>query len=152
MWKKINEERAADSPFSQKFIEIAMNLGRMAQCMYQYGDGHGVVDRETKKRILSLFIYPVPLHRDQLVKTWWSLSFYVFNFEVIRCTLLIMSISSPHAKKIECVSSDIACWTIKDHYVYCMLKNFRVKMFLVPVGSLPCIPVHKFTYHVPPIT
>jgi (-)-alpha-terpineol synthase len=69
MWKKINEERAADSPFSQTFIEVAVNLGRMAQCMYQYGDGHGIVDRETKKRILSLFIHPVPLHRDQLVKT-----------------------------------------------------------------------------------
>jgi hypothetical protein len=29
--------------------------------MYQYGDGYGIVDRETKKRILSLFIHPVPL-------------------------------------------------------------------------------------------
>jgi (-)-alpha-terpineol synthase len=62
MWKKINEERAADSPFSQTFIEIAKNLGKMAHCMYQYGNRHGVVDRETKKRILSLFIHPVPLH------------------------------------------------------------------------------------------
>lgn len=62
MWKKINEERVVDCPFSQTFIEIAMNLGRMTQCMYQYGDGYGVVDRETKKHILSLFIHPVPLH------------------------------------------------------------------------------------------
>ncbi|KAC3748924.1 hypothetical protein FH972_027205 [Carpinus fangiana] len=61
-WKKMNEEAgAASSTFSRTFIEIAMNLGRTAQCMYQYGDGHGVVDRETKKRILSLFIHPVPL-------------------------------------------------------------------------------------------
>ncbi|XP_059433979.1 myrcene synthase, chloroplastic-like [Corylus avellana] len=61
-WKKMNKEAgSASSPFSRTFIEIAMNLGRMAQCMYQYGDGHGVVDRETKKRILSLFIHPVPL-------------------------------------------------------------------------------------------
>ncbi|XP_059435511.1 myrcene synthase, chloroplastic-like [Corylus avellana] len=63
MWKKMNEEvGSASSPFSRTFIEIAMNLGRIAQCMYQYGDGYGVVDRETKKHILSLFIHPIPLH------------------------------------------------------------------------------------------
>jgi (-)-alpha-terpineol synthase len=65
MWKKMNEEAgAASSTFSRTFIEIAMNLGRMAQCMYQYGDRHGIVDRETKKRILSLFIHPVPLETN----------------------------------------------------------------------------------------
>jgi (-)-alpha-terpineol synthase len=61
-WKKMNEEAAASSPFSQTFIEIAMNLARMAQCMYQHGDGHGVEDRETKDRVLSLLIHPIPLH------------------------------------------------------------------------------------------
>uniref|UniRef100_A0A2N9HUY7 Uncharacterized protein n=1 Tax=Fagus sylvatica TaxID=28930 RepID=A0A2N9HUY7_FAGSY len=61
-WKKMNEERATTSPFSQTFIEIAMNLARMGQCMYQYGDGHGIVDRETKDRILSLLIKPIPLN------------------------------------------------------------------------------------------
>jgi (-)-alpha-terpineol synthase len=64
-WKKMNKEEAASSPFSQTFIEIAMNLARMAQCMYQHGDGHGVEDRETKDRVLSLLIHPIPLHRDQ---------------------------------------------------------------------------------------
>ena len=58
-WKKMNEE--GDSPFSQTFIGIAKNLARMAQCMYQYGDGHGVQDRETKDRVLSLLIEPIPL-------------------------------------------------------------------------------------------
>jgi (-)-alpha-terpineol synthase len=61
-WKKMNEERATTSPFSQTFIEIAMNLARMGQCIYQYGDGHGIVDRETKDRILSLLIKPIPLN------------------------------------------------------------------------------------------
>jgi (-)-alpha-terpineol synthase len=65
-WKKMNEERrTASSPFSQTLIEIAMNVARMAQCMYLHGDGHGVQDRETKDRVLSLFIHPIPLHRDQ---------------------------------------------------------------------------------------
>nr|POE74440.1 myrcene synthase, chloroplastic [Quercus suber] len=39
-WNKMNEERSMTSPFSETFIEIAFNLGRMAQCIYQYGDGH----------------------------------------------------------------------------------------------------------------
>ncbi|XP_034703599.1 (-)-alpha-terpineol synthase-like [Vitis riparia] len=60
-WKKMNEDRVMESPFSQTFIGIAINLARMAQCMYQYGDGHGVQDRETKDRVLSLLIEPIPL-------------------------------------------------------------------------------------------
>ncbi len=55
-WKKMNDERASSSPFNQTFFEIAMNLARMAQCMYQHGDGHGIGDRETKDRVLSLLI------------------------------------------------------------------------------------------------
>ena len=57
-WKKMNEERFVTSPFSQSFIEIAFNLGRMAQCIYQYGDGHGVGNHETKDCLLSLFVSP----------------------------------------------------------------------------------------------
>ncbi|KAA8536404.1 hypothetical protein F0562_028882 [Nyssa sinensis] len=57
-WKKMNEDRVAESPFSETFIGIAINLARMAQCMYQHGDGHGVQDRETKDRVLSLLVEP----------------------------------------------------------------------------------------------
>jgi (-)-alpha-terpineol synthase len=64
-WKKMNEERYASSPFSQIFIEIAMSVARMAQCVYQYGDGYGIPNHETKDRVLSLLILPIPLHRDQ---------------------------------------------------------------------------------------
>jgi (-)-alpha-terpineol synthase len=60
-WKKMNKKGATSSPFSKTFIEIA----RMAQCMYQHGDGHGVQDRETKDRVLSLLIHSIPLCRDQ---------------------------------------------------------------------------------------
>lgn len=60
-WKKMNKERLVDSPFSQTFIGVAMNLGRMAQSAYLYGDRYAVQDRETKDGILSMLIEPIPL-------------------------------------------------------------------------------------------
>ncbi|KAL2483467.1 Beta-myrcene/(E)-beta-ocimene synthase 2 [Forsythia ovata] len=60
-WKKMNKVRDANCPFSQTFIEIAVNLARMGQYMYQYGDGHGIQNRETKERILALLFEPIPL-------------------------------------------------------------------------------------------
>ncbi|KAL5568200.1 hypothetical protein UlMin_024775 [Ulmus minor] len=59
-WKQMNEDRVTNSPFCKVFIEIATNLGRMAQCMYQHGDGH-VHDPETKDRVLSLLINPISI-------------------------------------------------------------------------------------------
>ena len=64
-WMKMNEDRVASSPLSQAFIEIALNYGRMAQCMYQHGDGHGVGNHETKDYISSLLIQSIPLCKDQ---------------------------------------------------------------------------------------
>nr|QWQ79604.1 TPS46 [Juglans sigillata] len=65
-WKKVNEELGgtASSSFSETFIEIGMNCARMSQCMYQHGDGHGIVDRETKDRVLALLIHPIPIPED----------------------------------------------------------------------------------------
>ncbi|KAL2460387.1 cineole-1 [Abeliophyllum distichum] len=60
-WKKLNKDGGADCPFSQTFIEIAKNTGRMSQYMYQYGDGHGMSNSETKDRILALVFEPIPL-------------------------------------------------------------------------------------------
>ncbi|KAF2284330.1 hypothetical protein GH714_020546 [Hevea brasiliensis] len=59
-WKKVNKERVADSPFSETFIGVVNNLARMAQCMYQYGDGHGIGNHETKDHVLSLLVQPIP--------------------------------------------------------------------------------------------
>ncbi|XP_058006376.1 terpene synthase 10 [Hevea brasiliensis] len=59
-WKKVNKERVADSPFSETFIGLVNNLARMAQCMYQYGDGHGIGNHETKDHVLSLLVQPIP--------------------------------------------------------------------------------------------
>nr|ADR74206.1 (E)-beta-ocimene/myrcene synthase [Vitis vinifera] len=63
-WKKLNEDGAVESPFPEIFIRIATNFARMAQCMYQHGDGHGIEDGETKDRVLSLLIEPIPVHRQ----------------------------------------------------------------------------------------
>nr|GLL31144.1 terpene synthase 10-like [Ipomoea trifida] len=43
IWKKMNKVRLeGSSPFSGTFIEAAMNIARVAQCIYQHGDRHGV--------------------------------------------------------------------------------------------------------------
>ncbi|GLT65719.1 hypothetical protein SLA2020_381330 [Shorea laevis] len=60
-WKKMNEERVVDSPFGEDLVEIAINLARIAQCTYQYGDGHGAPDTRAKKRVMSLIIEPISL-------------------------------------------------------------------------------------------
>ncbi|GAY68626.1 hypothetical protein CUMW_265570 [Citrus unshiu] len=41
-WMKMNSDRFGNPHFvSDVFVGIAMNLARMSQCMYQFGDGHG---------------------------------------------------------------------------------------------------------------
>ncbi|KAF8377063.1 hypothetical protein HHK36_030436 [Tetracentron sinense] len=62
--KKMNKDRVSSSPFPQPFISVAVNVARTAQFMYQYGDGFGVPDRETKERVLSLLIEPISLLED----------------------------------------------------------------------------------------
>ncbi|KAK6138319.1 hypothetical protein DH2020_027903 [Rehmannia glutinosa] len=63
-WKKINEDVLMNSEYSRDFIETSMNFARTSQCMYQYGDGYGKPDRESKARILSLVIEPIQLHKQ----------------------------------------------------------------------------------------
>lgn len=60
-WKKINEDILMNRDYSRDFIKTSINFARISQCMYQYGDGHGIPDRESKARILSLVIEPIPL-------------------------------------------------------------------------------------------
>ncbi|KAK9014938.1 hypothetical protein V6N11_006073 [Hibiscus sabdariffa] len=61
-WKKMNKEylSMAHSTSSLTFIQIAMNVARMGHCMYQYGDGHGVADQETRDRVLLLLVSSIP--------------------------------------------------------------------------------------------
>ncbi|KAL7160546.1 hypothetical protein ABFS83_01G103400 [Erythranthe nasuta] len=63
-WKKTNEELLrvdinADSQLlPQNVITIAVDLVRMAQYMYQHGDGYGIQNLEMKDRISSLLFDP----------------------------------------------------------------------------------------------
>nr|GMD23007.1 terpene synthase 10-like [Ipomoea batatas] len=62
IWKKMNKVRLeGGSPFSGTFIEVAMNIARVAQCIYQHGDGHGIKNLETQSRIQTLLFEPIPL-------------------------------------------------------------------------------------------
>ncbi|KAK1305340.1 hypothetical protein QJS10_CPB11g01714 [Acorus calamus] len=60
-WKNINEDRITPSPFPREVVDAAIDLLRISQCIYQYGDGHGSPDKETKDQIMSLFIQPISL-------------------------------------------------------------------------------------------
>ncbi|KAG5020994.1 hypothetical protein AAZX31_06G282600 [Glycine max] len=60
-WKKMNKDKVSQSPFPKPFIEIAINLGRISQCTYQYGDGHGAPDSTVENRIRSLIIEPIAI-------------------------------------------------------------------------------------------
>ncbi|VVB10483.1 unnamed protein product [Arabis nemorensis] len=63
-WNEMNYEIIShdSSPLPRGFVEAAINLARMSQCMYQYGDGHGSPDKaKTVDRVLSLLVNPVPL-------------------------------------------------------------------------------------------
>ena len=55
-WLTMNKEGIGNPHYSNTFAGVAVNLARTAQCMYQFGDGHGVPDQETKHRVLSLLV------------------------------------------------------------------------------------------------
>ncbi|KAL0422436.1 UNVERIFIED_CONTAM: (R)-limonene synthase [Sesamum latifolium] len=67
-WKKMNGVAVAvavavggddSDPFLQDFVRIAADLGRMAQYMYQDGDGHGVQTPQIKESITTLLFHPI---------------------------------------------------------------------------------------------
>ena len=63
-WKKMNTDRLLNSPFPKDFVETSMNLARIAQCTYQYGDGHGAPNSIVWNRVKSLIIEPIVLNGD----------------------------------------------------------------------------------------
>nr|BAH03282.1 +limonene synthase [Toona sinensis] len=58
-WMKVNKNRAENPHLSDVYMGIAINMARMALCMYQFGDGHAV-EAHSKDRVLSLLINPIP--------------------------------------------------------------------------------------------
>ncbi|XP_075664510.1 (E,E)-alpha-farnesene synthase-like [Castanea sativa] len=61
-WKKINGQCFNQLPMLQSFVNIATNNARVAHSLYQYGDGFGVQDRDTRKNIVSLLVEPLVLY------------------------------------------------------------------------------------------
>ncbi|TYG52591.1 hypothetical protein ES288_D09G040300v1 [Gossypium darwinii] len=60
-WKRMNGEYLmSQSPLSLPFKHIALNLVRIAQCMYQYGDNHGIEDQKTNDHVLLLLVLSIP--------------------------------------------------------------------------------------------
>ncbi|GLT83141.1 hypothetical protein SLE2022_014500 [Rubroshorea leprosula] len=57
-WKKLNGQCFTQFPFLQPFGRITTNIARMVHILYQYEDGFGVQDRQTRKQILSLLVEP----------------------------------------------------------------------------------------------
>ncbi|XP_022720834.1 alpha-farnesene synthase-like [Durio zibethinus] len=61
-WKKINGQCFSNqSPLLQTFVKVTTNVARMVHCLYQFGDGFGIQDQETRRHILSLLIEPFKL-------------------------------------------------------------------------------------------
>ncbi|KAH7666196.1 (-)-alpha-terpineol synthase protein [Dioscorea alata] len=61
-WKELNTNFfTMSSPFDVSFKNLAMDIARMTQCIYEYGDGYGLPENETKDRALSLLIKPISL-------------------------------------------------------------------------------------------
>ncbi|KAM7524587.1 hypothetical protein LguiA_014489 [Lonicera macranthoides] len=59
-WEKMNEAQFVESPFNKIFVKASMNLARMAQVMYQHGDGHGLTHMDID-RVVSLLTDPISL-------------------------------------------------------------------------------------------
>lgn len=60
-WKKLNEELDSRTALPFHFTNFAVNLARVAHCIYGDGDTHSNPDAETKERITSLLVKPISI-------------------------------------------------------------------------------------------
>lgn len=61
-WKELNEEKlAAESTFPKPFIDMCLNLDRIALSVYKDGDGHGAPTLKDKERLTYRFVNPIPI-------------------------------------------------------------------------------------------
>ncbi|XP_070051746.1 alpha-farnesene synthase-like [Nicotiana tomentosiformis] len=58
-WKKINYHFNTLSTSHRKLVKHVVNEARMAHVMYQFGDGFGVQDGETRDQVLFNLIHPI---------------------------------------------------------------------------------------------
>ncbi|KAK8964073.1 hypothetical protein KSP40_PGU004631 [Platanthera guangdongensis] len=60
-WKALNKEFVSNSICLEPFKKVIVGLPRMAQCMYQHGDGHGMSGLETRDKVILMLIEPITL-------------------------------------------------------------------------------------------
>ncbi|KAK2990982.1 hypothetical protein RJ640_005464 [Escallonia rubra] len=58
-WKNVSNQFLIQPPSLQPFAKCTVNIARVAQFIYQNGDGFGVQDRETRDHVLSMLIEPL---------------------------------------------------------------------------------------------
>ncbi|XP_031472856.2 (-)-alpha-terpineol synthase [Nymphaea colorata] len=64
-WRRLNREllsaqqQQQQTAFSRSFMNVALNIARVSQCMYDYEDGVGVLEHESMDRIYSLIAEPI---------------------------------------------------------------------------------------------
>ncbi|KAI3925619.1 hypothetical protein MKW98_001473 [Papaver atlanticum] len=62
LWEKMNASLSAShGVFPSSFVNSIQNIAKMAQYMYQYGNGYGIPNREAKDRIMSVIVEPIPV-------------------------------------------------------------------------------------------
>ncbi|RWW53634.1 hypothetical protein BHE74_00039866 [Ensete ventricosum] len=60
-WRALNGDRTSSSPPEEYFKRVAISIPRMAQFLYEYGDGYGIPDGETKNQVGLLLLQPIEL-------------------------------------------------------------------------------------------
>lgn len=97
--KKMNKEILMDTHFSQDFIRTIMNGARIAQYIYQYGDGHGrpilVYSRTelsysfpTTHSSSTIRVREPPFHSHEFVYSWGpphSNQYFNHNYQLSLC-------------------------------------------------------------------
>ena len=59
-WTSLNGEVVGNSDFEKYIVyNVAFNVSRMSQRIYQHGDGYGKADTHTKNLITSILLDPV---------------------------------------------------------------------------------------------
>ncbi|XP_076946540.1 (E)-beta-ocimene synthase, chloroplastic-like [Bidens hawaiensis] len=65
-WMKMIKARNACYDISAyPIIDVALNLARVAQSMYQFGDGHGAPDARANYRVLSTIVKPITIKEEK---------------------------------------------------------------------------------------
>ncbi|KAL4200966.1 hypothetical protein AMTRI_Chr02g256260 [Amborella trichopoda] len=60
VWKKLNGECLTPSLFPKPYVNIVVNLARVAYCLYRCGDGYGNPNFDTREHVKELLFQPMP--------------------------------------------------------------------------------------------